>query len=432
MSCNKKKIFICIVLVTALLLGIISFLSLRNDQQRMDLNIEEMYSEIFSQTGEIEDVATPYSILYKDSDARDMYVSSNTVRVSSSTGFALCNNTIKDNGGICAVDNGMYRLEVNEEKMTLTNDTDFISVFLDNVSRVEKRREYRNIYGECGDVINCIEEDDKEFFIVPTFNGVLLEYTIDSSTDSYSFNLLFNGDHYFVDPAGYVQISNGDTPVIIIYSPLVSDSSGEIFTGNKLELTDKNSKVELSSIFSDNAKYPIKVSMEIDLYTEKMFFDTSVYRSLPNTNMIFNNVSIFSSDQSCTYLKFNMRSFTPDISSMLDSCVLNLYAIYVDSAIDVDIYQVNEDWCSWTMTWTDKAPFGEYVGSVHVSKAGWCSLDLTQYAKKLIDNGYADQQNKLNSSIVLKIRSDDSQGLILASADNSYAPPYFEIKYRKK
>ena len=126
-------------------------------------------------------------------------------------------------------------------------------------------------------------------------------------------------------------------------------------------------------------------------------------------------------------MKYNIRSFTPKDSSLIDSFTLSFYAIAVENNTEMEIYRVDKDWCSSQINWRSKPKYKEKIGEFTLSEPGWHTIDLTRYAKSLINRNY----DKLNDNgIVFKIKDGTIGYAILASADNTYAPPYFEVNYR--
>ncbi|MBR3838752.1 MAG: hypothetical protein IKJ75_03380 [Clostridia bacterium] len=73
------------------------------------------------------------------------------------------------------------------------------------------------------------------------------------------------------------------------------------------------------------------------------------------------------------------------------------------------------------------APIIEKIGEIIVDQPGWYEIDLTDYVKKLIDNGY---DGITDNSFVLAARSAENGEVIFASADNSCAPPHYKVVYK--
>ena len=162
-----------------------------------------------------------------------------------------------------------------------------------------------------------------------------------------------------------------------------------------------------------------------------MFFDSSAYQSIPTTNSLYNNVSIFdtvSDDKNgYTYMKFNVKSFTPKRADLLDSISLSIYVMNCKEGTVLEVYSLHEDWCAWTLSWRNKPKYKEKLGELSLSKAGWYTIDLQKYVKHLIANDY---YRRIENSIMFKIKNGTEGYAVVASSDNKITPPFFSVQYR--
>ena len=162
-----------------------------------------------------------------------------------------------------------------------------------------------------------------------------------------------------------------------------------------------------------------------------MFFDCAAYENTHNVNYIFDNNIIFDSitpqHGTLNYMKFNLRSFTPKKADLLDQILLNLYMQYCEGEVEIEVYSVRHSWCAWELTWDNLPKHNEKIGQFTVSKAGWYSIDLTDYAKLLINKKY---YKLTDNSIMFKVKDGSTGVVIMASSDNSVYPPFFEVNYR--
>lgn len=401
--------------------------------ERLNIN------EILSRKNEIMSVATKYSALYGSGLNRHMYVFAVPVRESVDNNYTLFDNSIYNNeDGTFQTRNKAFNIAFNESSVDLHYELYDFSILLDDSTFPEKKDIFVNLYGDSRESVKYSGmAGNMDISFIPTCNGVLMELEIPNKIEQNELKLEINTGRftYINDPAGYIQILNGDAKVGMIYQGIIVDSNNSISVNNNVKLKKKDKETKYltidSSQFPQDISYPAKIYISIDFYSEKMFFDTSVYESMPKVNTLLNNVSRFDAinegHDGYTYMKYNIRSFTPKYSSMLDSLTLNLYAMAVIGSIDIEVYKVDKDWCSWTITWDGKPDYYEKVGEITITETGWYAIDLKDYAKKLIENGYDDL---LDNSIVLKVKDGSRGYALMASADNTYAPPFFEVKYR--
>ena len=396
-------------------------------------------NSLFSQTNEVLSVATKYSALYKNDINRKMIVFSTQVRENKDENFLLFDNKLYEN------DDGSYRTNNIEFNMLFTQNkiemqrnsysSPRFNIILDGKKELKKEIGCNTIYGKMNEFINYSQIlDNVDANIILGYNGMLMELNFNEiyNKNEIDMELDIEGFKYLNDAAGYVQILKNDYKIGIIYQGIITD--GETYFLSKVKIKDKNGKkyinIDLSGLpFVIDSS--VTLNLHFDFYSDKMFFDTSVYKSSANTNCLLNNVTIFDTlnekNEGYTYYKYNIKSFTPKDSTKLDSLFFNFYVMAVTDSVDIEIYKVNRDWCSWTINWNDKPSYGAKIGEFTISETGWHEIELTEYAKHLIDNNYDKLEN---NSIMFKIK-DGSKGYVMAaSADNAYKPPYFVVNYR--
>ena len=386
---------------------------------------------------EVTSVSTKYSILYRDGNYRKMYVFAVSVREVENDQYYLFDNKIYENvDGTYGTRNKEFNVSFGKNSVSMSYKEFNFAVLLDSTG-VAREEGYRNTYGETREAAKyagAVGEIDMR--CVPTYNGVLMEFGLPSKPGGKELTLEIDigGLKYENDPAGYAQILKDENKAGMMYQGIVSDSDNICHTGNKVKITEKNKKhyltVDLSGLPND-VGYPARLAVSFDFYCEKMFYDTSAYEATPGTNSTLNNVTIFDTiNEGCngyTYLKYNVKSFTPKQSSMVDSFTFNFYVMSAVGSIDIEVYRLNKDFCNWLVTWKKKPNHKEKLGEFTISGTGWHSIDLTEYVKNLIDRNY----DKLSdNSIVLKPKNGSEGYALLASADNTYAPPFFEVNYR--
>ena len=297
-----------------------------------------------------------------------------------------------------------------------------------------KKESYSGIYHSVSDCITY-KNDEIEFHFIPTYYGLAIELNILEKSDS---DLLIPIDlencNYQNDNAGYIKIFEENSDVAVIYPGISTDSCGELFINKGLTLTRQNNqtylKFQLGDLMNDSIDFPIQSSISLDLYNEKMFFDSSFYQNKPQLNSFLSNISIFDNKNSenCgyTYLKLNLDSITPANSSLLKSLYYNFFAIECSEDVDLEAYLVPQTWCSFTINWDDKPEYTQKIGEVHIDGPGYYSLDITNFARNYIENSI---NYSAECSLLLKLKDSNKGLLVLASADNTSMPPYFEVNY---
>jgi len=449
----KKKTIISITtlifVITAafFIVGFILYNNVSNSYEDSDadlllgVNKSLDMNSIFLQKNEISPVSTKYSALFRDENKRHMYIFAAPVREFLNNNYYLLNNKIEIINGSYGTNNTNFNVTFNNNNITMTNMDLKYSLNFNRDLNVQHEEKYRNIYNQTVEAVKYKNvAPNIDMISLPTYNGLMVEFDMSGKPDSNSIELEIDiGNLNFAnDDAGYVNILNGDDKVNdkvgVVYQGIVVDNANRYYPANKTMIYSKNKKnylqIDLSKLTED-IEYPIKLSVNLDFYMEKMFYDTSVYQDTPKINTVLNNISIFDAinekHDGYTYIKYNLSSFTPKDSSMLDSLTYSFYVMNVVNKVEIEVFRVKHDWCSWLINWEKKPDYGAKVGQFTVSEAGWHTLDLTEYAKSLIDNQY---DHLLNNSIVFKVKSNTNGYALIASMDNSNMAQYFEVKYR--
>lgn len=412
--------------------GVGSTVEESNNVQDQVINIPEHFSNILSKDNLIDKVTTKYSVLYGDNKDREMYVFSVPIIEEKENIKQMLKNDICEKNEVFSTQNQQFNVSFKKNLINMKNGKENISLCLKNFTTVEKTYNYESLYGIRNEAIKYVDVYGNYMYCIPTYSGLLIEYYIHNNIDSLDFKLELPSYGYINDPAGYVSILGRDTSkVAVAFQGMIFDENNTFCGLETAQIYKENKNIYLKYNIPENISLPYKYIISIDMYSEKMFFDTSTYSAKPKTNFILNNISYFSAKDSDgnerTYMKTNLRSITPNQSDLLEKITLSLYAIYAKEEVTLEVYKVKDTWCSWTLNWESHPPYYEKIGEIIVNKPGWYDIDLTDYVKNLIDNGYDEITD---NSFVLVAKSAENGEVIFASADNSCAPPYYKILYK--
>lgn len=375
------------------------------------------FSALLAKESEVESVGTRSSVLFKNGDRRQMYVFSLPVREERNGLYAVCDTGLYPTGeNRFSAENGAYRLTLEESAVYLYAGSDELHLSVDGM-RLGASGGYT---GETG-----------ALSVMPSYSGYVLHYTLEKPAGSMS--MTFSGKRYQLqeDPAGYVLFSEEGVNRFIVSQIMAVDRENRVFTEQHFKARRASETYVLTGELPDEAAYPLRVSIGVDVVCDNMFYDASAYEAAPNRNAIFQPVSVFDTLEKkrngYTYLKCNIRSFAPKQSALLDSAYLNLYVQHCEADAVVEVYSVQRDWCSWTLSWNTRPLHSDKIGEFTVRDAGWYTIDLTGYVSRLIDQSFYHLEN---NSIMLRIQEGCRSRLVLASTDNKLYPPFFEINYR--
>lgn len=388
------------------------------------------FNQLFQFENEITEVATKYSVLYKNDNMRHMYVFSVPVREYVNEEYSLIDHSIyKKNDTEYSTKNNQFNIAINETSIGIQYDSDKISVPLEVNTEISDSELLNNTL--------TFTNDQYEFEITPSYGGIVLNYLIhDKETEDLSIPINIYNYTFKNEKAGYSLIKDkkDDDDVFIINQAVIRDNNDVIYPNNMVTIENINGEHVIVAQIPKNEEliYPIKVEFAIDYNVDTMFFDASAYEAQPSINTIYNNLSIYDStlsqNEAYTYMKFNIKSFIPHNIDLLDNVYLYVYSQYCIPGTIIEIYSIREDWCAWTLTWKKHPNSKEKLGEFELTDAGWYCLDITDYAKRLITD---DFYNHDDNSIMFKIKDNINGSAIISSSDNKTTPPFFEVYYRK-
>lgn len=404
------------------------------DTQKNTINIPDYFSDILSKENLINEETTVYSVSYGDENNRETYVFSVPIIEKNNGETQIIKNELCNTDDVFFTQNQNFNISFEKNLINIKNGKENISLYLDNFTSFEKVYNYESIYGSIKESLKYTDANGNNMYCMPTYSGILIEYCVNNDIDSLDFKANLTSYGYVNDQAGYVTVlCKNESKAAVAFSGMVFDEN-DVFQGTKAaRIYQDDNNVYLSYSIPEDISIPYKYIINIDMYQEKMIFDTSTYSKNSSTNFILNNFSHFTANNNRenerTYIKHNLNAIIPVKAALLDKISLNLYAIAVKEEITIEFYNVKENWCSWEITTENHPLYQEKIGEITVDKSGWYEIDITDYIKDLMNSG----RNKLASNSIVMITKSGSCGEVLfASADNSFAPPYYKIIYKKQ
>jgi len=367
-------------------------------------------------------VETKYSSLYKQDNKREMYIFSVPIKELANEKFSFFDTYIQQlNEFTCKTNNENFNILFNATDITLEYYNENLTLKIEEAYSVNQTE-------DCAGVQYKTEEYDLEVF--QANNAALFQLEINQPIKEILIPI--EADKYKAknDKAGYAILKEDDADKIIISQAIIYDKNEFAYPNTKVRIKNKAGQKYIVYDLPSDIEYPVRLEFEVDFYTENMFFDSSAYEENPRVNSLYNNVSIFNTleegREGYTYMKFNIKSFTPKKKELLESVYLNLYVKNCIEGTTLEIYSMQEDWCAWTLSWKTKPQHKEKLGEVELTKAGWYTIDLSEYTKRLIDNDY---YGRVDNSILIKAKDETGSYAIIASTDNKVTPPFFKVNY---
>lgn len=448
---KKEKITLIVIVILGILATFaILYFGFYSSQGRIlpdsDANLLSAYSpsididSLFMGNNEVTQVATRYSILYKNDNYRKMYVSSIPIRnCIDGNQYSLVNRDVVQNENNKYITRNVdYNIDYLPDSVIIGNSDKWFKINILGDPSLSYVNSYTNAY-QTDNIGVCYSwSNGYKIYISPSYNGMTISCEIDPD-QSLVLPVEFSNMKKINKSAGYVVLkdknADGDMAgnYFVISRPIVHDETGNVFISNPITIIEDESGSNLIYEKPYAATGKLSLTFSINYYCENMFFDCAAYENEPDLNYIFDSYVTFDSispdSATYNYMKFNIKSFTPKKSKLLDKLTLNLYVIYCSDEVEIEVYSVRHDWCSWLLNWKKRPNNNEKIGEFKVSASGWYSIDLTQYAKLLIDEKYYKLEN---NTIMFKIKDGSAGSAVISSTDNSVMPPFFEVNYRPK
>ena len=440
---NIARNIVALTLLAIVLIGIVFYFEImKNHDDKLPDSHDNLlvgYSkqidleELYNKENEIMSVATKYSVLYKNSNRRTMYVSSMPLRSLSNGGYSFITRNLIDAGDYFYTQNDGKTITYSRDGIVLKQGDEHFRLYMPNVTQIGYNNNIDSIY-ENFEGVEYTLGDGTTVFAIPSYNGVIITYKLDSPNLELSFpvgykNYTISNDYYgsiLLSDKSFTTDNVMQNNYFVISQPIVQKNDETVEVKRVASIREK----ELRFSLQKENTYPITLTFSVNFYCENMFFDCAAFKQNPRTNHIFDNYIVYESSktkETRNYMKFNIRSFTPKRKDLLDTVTLNLYVLYCSGDVELEVYSVRNDWCSWELTWLNQPAHNEKIGEFKISESGWYSIDLTEYVKLLIDKKYYNLQN---NSILFKVKGGSSGYAVFTSTDNSVFPPFFEVNYR--
>lgn len=443
---NCMLLVVCIV-IAVFLISIVVYTGTTNHNDKLPDSHQSLLlnyvtavnmKDLFTQSNEVVQVATPFSVSYKNNNKRTMFVCSTPIRYMQNEEYIYAEPSLIE------TDTGSYVTRISDQSVFFNNNciriekgSDWLQINFPAISELRYTEHTTTLYGDRS-VIQYYLDDNTIVSCFPSYTGVTVQYQIQEYVETVSIPVEFASYRINTIDFGCILLSDLESSskeimsnhVFALSHPLFCGSNNDVYVQKKGQIKKGRSGCVLNFSLPEDLTYPLTMTFQVNCYSDNMFFDCAAYEKNPSANHIFDNYVFFSSDkvsQTYNYMKFNIRSFTPKNSSLLDDLILNLNVLACTEDAVIEIYSVRNDWCSWELTWKNRPAHNEKIGEFTIKSPGWYSLDLTDYARQLIDNEYYYLND---NSILLKLK-DDSEGMVVfASTDNGIYPPFFEINYR--
>ena len=260
----------------------------------------------------------------------------------------------------------------------------------------------------------------------PALNGIVCKFPIETA-DSISFVIESQNPYYDIrtNDRCFCFMQEAFRPFATVSCIGVADENDNIIAPSKMEY------IRLSG-----NKYQISVTpccqigkwltVEINLYEQKLFQDTTVESGNPKTNNAFGSVAFIGNTsqygKQWLYSRPDFFKFSQLADKKILKAVLHIPK-YNNTELKLRAYKVFARFCSFGSNWENRMGADDPVAD-SVTHNGYESIDITTL---LTDkNG-----NLINTEgVIIKPKENKNMFSVIATADSHYKPQILEISYK--
>lgn len=314
----------------------------------------------------------------------------------------------------------------------------------ENAVTAQYHPDYRDMTGKARP---AVEYNDAfsgcRFVAYPTVLGVGNELVKkrDDGIHEYTFTVRIGNAAPEMTDSGYLLLKNKQNPEEIegiVQLPIVCDSSvSPRFTLQnqwRLETTGQENEYRLTAVLDQDflrepqTKYPVRAYFPVELRREKGP-DSPVYAGTPDINRYLSDCAAIGTmpqwGEGREYIRFALSSYFEIDPDRIEAAAYHQYA--VSSGREVCFDEVQEDWCSLTITWNTPSATGDTVLTGRIESPGEQIWDITPQAKRWFADETLLQER---CGLLLRAKEPEEGAVLFLSHDSALFQAYTEIVYR--
>lgn len=266
-----------------------------------------------------------------------------------------------------------------------------------------------------------------EYTVFPTINGVAISVNVSEESPK-DFILEIGQPHLAIksNDRCFAVMKEEFRPLCVVSCIGATDFTGNVIAPARIsyqKLSDKKHRIS----FASTSSAVHRVLLEINMYENKLFQDTTVESANPSTNNVFGSVGFVGNSslygEQWLYTRLD-NSRMPEMMDKRIHKVLFHMAKLNQSNVELSAFKVSARFCSFGSTWDNKIAEGAPVSDSLIG-TGYQSIDITSL--------FVEPRTRTLSKsegLILKSKSKGNDFSVIATADSCWAPLIVEIKYR--
>lgn len=262
--------------------------------------------------------------------------------------------------------------------------------------------------------------------LFPTTNGVSLKCRIESN-EGYAFIIDVDQPFLYVrsNDKCFALMKDSFTPFVVVSCIGSIDESCNVIAPAKIEyqkLTDKSYRIIVSTM----STLINNVLVEVNLYENKLFQDTTVESANPSINNVFGSVGFIGETseygKQWLYSRIDYSKLPEILGKRIQKAILHMPK-FNQSCVGISAYTVPSRFCSFGSNWHNKIAGGRLISNSY-SNGNYQSLDITSLI--------VEQQTKTikrTEGLILKPTMGGDDFLVIATGDSCFAPQIMEVNF---
>ena len=274
---------------------------------------------------------------------------------------------------------------------------------------------------------NCIQS--KNIKIYPTYNGIALEFNyIKNEKIKFTVMTGFNYQNKKFNKNYLAFMQDQFVPFASISAICAMDKNKKAcfpISINYKETAERTYEIEVNASGIENQE--VSAILEINMYAQKMIFDTTVESKIPDKNNVFGSTAFIGNSEEYGQQWLYSRIDTMQLMDLNYYLVkeANLYIPrYGFNSFDLEAYKIMLPWCSFGSTWNTKLEYQEFLSQARTSK-DYKIIKITDIVKDILR-----LNAPRNPGVVIRAIENAAGYEVLATSDNYFTPQILEIKLK--
>ena len=261
--------------------------------------------------------------------------------------------------------------------------------------------------------------------IYPTLNGIA--YLVDCSVEKgFSFVITTNSPYADIrsNDKYFSLMKNKFEPFFTVSCIGTTNSKGEIIAPSKIHYQKISHTQYILSVRPCTPLYN-SVLLEINMYENKLFQDTTVESNNPCVNNVFGSVAFIGNTneygEQWLYTRPDFSILSGLLNKKIQNATIHIPALNKSNVI-LKAHRVSSRFCSFGSNWDNKITIAEPITSSNINEE-YQNIDITSLLTD--EHGMLKQSNGL----ILRTKIKNTGFTVISTGDSYYSPQILEVKY---